>query len=759
MGKGGGAGKVYFVLYLAVVLELLIIIVERDEAEEGLLRKQKETMKIVESILSQLQSGAGTEGINTRPQDEITIPPAGIDLKAVMGADIKSFRRYIVEVGVTDITNELKKKEGEADKDYQIRKKKLVKLANVQEIEYQVFFSSSPDPNNAPMFFTEEDIKRQGFDFTNFTPGRLITANDGSPWTFESIRILNLDEEETFTRMPKENLTMESIVPIYPASTRKIVGPAFNPPGMTEDSIFFYSVSESSKGAGDLKKRSFIVNFQPPSKAGWYKLRFASRTNRILGVKADAKPAEINDETTVNIGTVQLTVRDLRKVKKELNSKLEKHGLPSYEDFVKSGSLDEFDKGLKAAKKKVETLEDATDLIGKINLYGYICKLLAPGQSANFEQNRGSIEFNVRVITPTPQLANPVITIAEGFSSFDAVEPVIDFTISPYQGNNVVEGKVIDKSSGSTVARVNFKPRDEVAGTAPPARGNAREYFGYVDSKLSPGKYDVEITHRLAGKSDIKTIPLEVFKTGLVNDGVLRSQVTFAATYGNYVIVNAEPNSGGKIKPNQFRTYINTDVGDQQKAAVQGYTVQQVDAPYCGSNTNNLTLRITWVQPNTGKEIDIFPQETFPIVQKPPKLNIGDKSVSISGQERKISVRITRLSATGTAMGDAPGSAEKADVDVTLGKIDVGGVQGFELVEGSGIVEKGEGGTYSVYFDITGKLPRGQDKLIGTIQVPLSAVAKNKLNGKVSKPDRKQVSVPVNFEPDKPGRTPGRRPR
>jgi hypothetical protein len=36
MSKGGGAGKVYFVLYLAVVLELLIIIVERDEAEEHL---------------------------------------------------------------------------------------------------------------------------------------------------------------------------------------------------------------------------------------------------------------------------------------------------------------------------------------------------------------------------------------------------------------------------------------------------------------------------------------------------------------------------------------------------------------------------------------------------------------------------------------------------------------------------------------------------------------------------------------------------
>ena len=43
----GGAGKVYFVLYLAVILELLIIIVERDEAEEHLIRKQKEAEEIV----------------------------------------------------------------------------------------------------------------------------------------------------------------------------------------------------------------------------------------------------------------------------------------------------------------------------------------------------------------------------------------------------------------------------------------------------------------------------------------------------------------------------------------------------------------------------------------------------------------------------------------------------------------------------------------------------------------------------------------
>lgn len=69
----GGAGKVYFVLYLAVILELLIIIVERDEAEEHLIRKQKEAEEIVEAVMAQLNTGFGASGVNALPQDEITL--------------------------------------------------------------------------------------------------------------------------------------------------------------------------------------------------------------------------------------------------------------------------------------------------------------------------------------------------------------------------------------------------------------------------------------------------------------------------------------------------------------------------------------------------------------------------------------------------------------------------------------------------------------------------------------------------------------
>ena len=62
MSKGGGAGKVYFILYLAVLLELLIVIVERDDAEEAfrkerdeLLRKTKRIQLIAETIINSLR--------------------------------------------------------------------------------------------------------------------------------------------------------------------------------------------------------------------------------------------------------------------------------------------------------------------------------------------------------------------------------------------------------------------------------------------------------------------------------------------------------------------------------------------------------------------------------------------------------------------------------------------------------------------------------------------------------------------------------
>lgn len=762
MSKGGGAGKVYFVLYLAVVLELLIIIVERDEAEESLYMKQRETMKIVESILSQLQSGAGTEGINTRPQDEITIPPPGIDIKAVMGADIKSFRKYIVEVGVTDVSSALKKREGESSKEYNQRLNKLVQLANVEQIQYQVFFNGSTDPNFAPPFPTEEYLKKNNVDFMKFEPGQSIqdqSQPNSSAWEMLGLRELNLDEVKTFNNLNLNDLTADKIIPMYPNELKKGKGPGFAPSGLQEDSVFFYSDYESKKNfrssTGELQRRAFVVNFQPPNRPGWYKLRFYSKTNRILGVRSDAKLEELSDDATVNIGTVQLTVKDLRKVYKELTATLEKFQPPTAEELFRTKDIQKFEAQLDAAKQRAMKDDNAAALVSKINLYGYIVKLLTPGQSSNFDQNRGSIEFNVRVITPKPQLADPVISNLNYTASFDKANPTFEFTISPYQGegSNTVEGRVLDQK-GTVVARVDCRPLDQLgAGVSAPARGGRREYRGVVSSLLSPGKYKLEITHKLGGKPKVESTDLEIFPTKLDDASAKELELRMQSyTYYGYAVNfgSVVASSGGKIKPDQFRVYISTDK-DNQTAPINSLTVSPDYASQhlkLKPSAKEVTVRVAWVQPYTGKEFDLLPAKTYKIKQEEPNISTRSMMTETSGSATKIKVSVSGIAIAKPGTGE-DGKDAKISVEMNGEPKVVDGLNGYQFSVEPSI--DGDGANYSIYLELSGKPERGQSKVRGTIQIPIKASATNPLNGAKSDATKQTLTVQVNFEPDKGG--------
>lgn len=747
----GGAGKVYFILYLAVVLELLIIIVERDEAEESLRRKQKETMKIVESILSQMQSGSGTEGINTRPQDEITIPPAGVDIKEIMGADIKDWRRYIVEVGVTDVSTQVKRREGENEKEYVQRLKKLVQLGNVEEIEYQIFWNDSEDPNNAPNFTTDKYIEKNKIDFTAWEPGQTIEGTDGSLWQFMGIRKLVLDRETTFNKLDLEIITPSSIHPVYPREMETVVGPSYSPEDLPEDSIFYYSQKQSLKnlsddGSEDLQKRAFIVNFKPPrDKPGWYKLRFASHTNRILGVRPDQKAEELDDETTVNIGTVQLTVKDLRKVRKELQSKLEKYTLPSYEDLAKTGNFEIFDSGLKEAIQKASTADDAVEIIGKIRLYGYICKLLAPGMSSNFEQNRGSIEFNIRVIAPKVKIADPTVTMPTYTASFDKVPGVFEFVISPYQENNIVEGKVLDLN-GNVVSRINCEPLDQLlADASEPTSGGKRDYRGTISETLPPGKYLAEITHKLSGKEKTERGEFEVFKTGLTPESEQRvtNRLRALLYYGYKLGLEAMPTSGGKIKSNQFRIYLKTDA-DEQKPYINGLSVADEDRLYLRPEADQVSCRITWVQPYSETEVDLYPEKTYPIKQEEPGVILRNASADVTGTAAKLKVTITGVSITMPITGS---DASDPEIEIRVGTPEkVDGLKTYDFPIEPTIDGDPETG-YIIYLELAGKLERGQTKVQGSVSIPIYAFAVNPVNGKQSEEIRQDYNFRINYEP------------
>jgi hypothetical protein len=764
MSKGGGAGKVYFVLYLAVVLELLIIIVERDEAEEALRAKTKQAMKIVESILSQLQSGAGTEAINTRPQDEITIPKPGVNFEDILGVkNIKSYRQYIVEVGVTDVPGSMLKKEaGESDGDFSKKLKKLVELANVEQLQYQIFFSE--DKTNtigAPSFPSDSILKKNYPEFLDVPPGSSITgATDASEWKLLAVKEINLNKDATFNQIVDlSNIKYDQFNPVYPEDLKKSTGEAYIPSSndvkIPADSMFCYSESESKKlnsGTGGLKKRSFMVYFQPPYKAGWYKLRFASRTNRILGVRGGLTLDEVQDDATVNIGTVSLTVNDLRKVKKELERKLEKFELPTLEELTTTYKEDiqGFRNKLEASKLLAASDENAKEFQGKIDLYGYIITLLAPGQSINFNQNRGSIEFNVHVLTPDPKRPPVLISnLPENFNSFDKVPAVFEFNISPYYPNqNFVTGRVLD-ASNAVVARIDMKPLDELlAGTgkvAPPTDGKERTYRATFDQALAPGKYKIEITHKLNTNETTNSTDIEIFKTGLATEFAKAVDTKFSTRgfFGSKLIFTVQSAAGNKIKANQFKIYLKSNA-NSQIAPVEGLSMNQENNFIFTPEMTDVSCKIVWIQPYTNAEVDIYPEKSFKIKQESPSILYSNMQVDYSGTSSKVKVKLSGITLSSVQASVDKNAIAKMFANGAISKTE--GLTTYELSTEPLIEEVGES-SYNIEFELTGKMEKGKNKITGVVEIPLKCIATNPINKAVSEAEPSSIPVNINWDP------------
>lgn len=746
MSKGGGAGKVYFVLYLAVVLELLIIIVERDEAEEGLHKKQKETMKIVESILAQLQTGAGTEGMNTRPQDEITIFDEAT--KAQLGKNqISTSRRYTVEVGVTDVRSEISRRLGENDMDYTKRLKRLIAANNVEEIEYQIFYNGSDDVIKVPMFPSEDTIKRLNYDFAKFQPGQRISASDGSEWTFLQDIKLKLDQEAVFNKIANyNNVSFSDLEPIYPndADHRTIVGPSNGyEPNNRPDSAFYYSTEKSLSGNGasaSAKKRAFEVNFKPDDKPGWYKLRFSSRTNKILGVRKEHSTAaqiEPSDETPISIGVVQLTVMDLKKVKKELSAKLSEYSLPN-EDVLKDDGVIRFDELLTEAEKRVETKEDRTELQQKIQLYGYIVKLLTPGQYTNLSQNLGSIEFNIRVNKPNIPTGKPEVTLWV-YPQFDAVNPVFEMKVSPYQGSlGDISVKYTTPDGERSVPSTNM----QVMSTDQQGVGKASAAVIRITiPELLKGgegqamEYPIVASFRYGGELKSAEDRLLVFKTGLEDARRTELFLKDEALYGSYISQRSlKALSGNKIAGDRFRIVFDNGT---KADTIPGLNIP-FNAFYFPENAVKAEIKVIWMQPFTGTDVELFKGQYDVNLDKPRiGLTRMDQKTkrSTSGSTGEITVDLSNISITKPRSGVLQGDEYlEPDVTVTVSDIKIQGAS-FTVKQSpskpKGTPKTAESNVYSTTFKISGEIPENSIAY-GTITVKIVAKVTKGLKTEVS---------------------------
>ena len=725
----GGAGKVYFVLYLAVILELLIIIVERDEAEEHLIKKQRESQRIVESILTQLQSGAGTEGINTRPQDEIVLTDK---LPSEVKKDFKNFRTYSIEVGVTDVAGSTKL-EGLEDKEKLERIETLKKLANVQELQYEVYYNSSREidvPSAPPeKSFTKVNVNPEMGDEIS-DPNR----PEAQKWVLQASRRIELD-------LPKMEDFKE---PVYVPSQIQVGDINRYAPNeaISANTVFQYSRDRtdivSKRSGGKLNKRAFVVNFQPPSQPGWYKLRFSSRTNRILGISADQKLSEMNEDAKVNIGTVQLKVKDLEIVKRDLTQQLESLGLPSAQDLIDGKiEIEKFLTEIDAAREKAKTPEDR----GKVNLYGYIARLLAPGRSNTFEQNKGSIEIDIRVQQPDVPDIPPVVSWDdEMLYSFDkAPKTVATFIASPF-----------DK--GMPTVTFNGKNLTVTKLSATDASGKTGKFKVEINEPVGEGVYALTASHSNSGKTATAVCSLTVFKTGLAcnkqedgslvcNTDEIKGSIDGIA-YGDALQFEVIPTSGSKIPGNQFRIFIE---GTTNKQPANRLSVSSADNYVVPSSSDKVSVRVVWQSPKDQDiKVQIFPDENGPFETKPtqrkPSISIANATVSPMTDPRDPTVVVQNIEIKPPTSGaeEAAGSTETRATVVGV-KVEVveASIKGYSV---SVVGEPAKNGTkYNVTLRLKGPLPipRGTK---GTIKLKVKASAQHP-NGEKSK----EASRPYNF--------------
>lgn len=739
----GGAGKVYFVLYLAVILELLIIIVERDEAEEHLIAKQKESMKIVQSILAQLQTGTGVEGLSTRPQDQIVIKDAswannpGMDL-------IKEEREYLVEVGVTDVMNDLSKVLQDDHLEAAQKQERLRDFAlasNVREIYYQIWHSAD-DKKNITDFPTDEeigDILEKGTGVNAESHGWTLLGYQRSTfdqdWLKNAQIPLELSKTVDWFKSAKPQYNMEAPVGDFKSHW-----------GGLDNKVQFEYDHDTTLAPGtnhfpvSLKVRSFMARFKPSGRTGIYQLHFFSRTNKILGIRRDKNSTNIEagDDEKVNIGTVQLTVKDLRSVIKELDRTMNDGPTKDYTTKFEAGQLSGRAYRDKIDKRVIELQGSSPDLARQAKLYAYISMILSPNQSGELMQNQASMGFTVRVVKPNIPTAEPKIadlkTVVRVFDKLSKL--ALPFQVSPANGTTEITKK---PGSASVVSGSG--------GVASSAGGAGAQWVNRnleipVNGNLAPRDepYIFEVLQNANGrKSEVVQCSVYVYASKLTNFDEVKGALD--ASWGDAIEVVAQTPSGSTIKPDEFIMQFNLG-GSSQTQPIRKLSVGSNDNVIVPAGTDKIGLSIAWKDPQSGEVVELFNESGEVGLKKPliltqdlkvdPIMNNNDPEFRIRG----IVVRPPQISADDKAdIGDVEAQVTSSTVrDLKTNQV-------YKVMV-IGKPKKISGQEYEVTLKLSGgKLPLNKGMVKGNVSVSISATAKSQ--GASSKPRQKIVPISV----------------
>lgn len=714
MSRRKSSGSIYFVLYLAVIIELLIIIVERDEAEDKLIKRERESREIIQEILMQMQVGAGNATVTSRITDEVALVSA--EAVAASGIPYQQHRTYNVEIGVSDGTSLMKENDDENDDEHDSSPLRIKQLSNVQDIRYELYFYPSND-DDAPDYSAPE--------WKSLAEGALK---------------LNTDAMKGWT------------LPVYTASdgmnALQSYAPSNAPPIQYNDTL---TASIARQHGGKITARLFTVQFQP-SQAGWYKLRVSSESNRILGVSGDAASDRTDDdgEATVNIGAMSLSVAKIKKVHQLLFRELEDFGIPSLQDFAETKSEEQLDKLEERFAETRKTIEEKTSnkrerkaLLHKTALYHDLSKLLTPQLARSFEQNQGAMEILVRVTKPPIAVVQPYISLPSEVYCFDNLKPTFPFSVGPLYGDAVPKVEIVN-TQGKRFA-VSLQRRDALASNTPTdksvvagSKGASVPFLAKALDAIPAGNYTLRVSHTVQGIDRTEEGQLRVFPARLKNKSSVAGRFEWMY-YGSTLIINAEPDCESVIPANQFRVYVGYDAGNLTQT--QGLSAR---LPVL-AKAKKIVGKVTWISPFTQEEAEIFPITEGIPKQREPDIDLSRAFVhKVSGDLEKMTVEIRGISITPSTVDVGSKSGTPADLtalqmsQIALSADPVGFTLGSSRLQDMG------DGLYAAVFTIEGIVKKLKEPLevTGTLGFTITAQMRNSFNGTLSRTARWEHSIP-----------------
>jgi hypothetical protein len=599
-------------------------------------------MKIVQSILSQLQTGTGVEGLSTRPQDQIVLKSPewanmpGMDL-------IKEEREYLVEVGVTDVMGDLAKvlKDDRIDQRVkETRLKDFVLASNVREIYYQIWHSSdaNKDVSDFPNDIEIADVLANNGGLNQVSHGWTLLgyqrASFDQPW---------LDKQNIPLDLTKAQDWFKTATPVYNFDEPRGDYRAFW--GGLEGKVQFEYDHDTTLSQGtnrfpaSLKVRSFIARFQPKGRTGVYKLHFYSKTNKILGIRRDPNSVsvEASDEEKVNIGTVQLSVKDLRRVLKELNRTMnDTEVLTLTTEFTKpdgrmSGKT--YNEKLNARVLALQTSNP--DLAREARLFGYINMILRPNQSSDLEQNQASMGFTVKVVQPDIPMSKPTIAdLIEKHKVISGVKyVVIPFVINSFKTAPLPSQVSIEPREPGVNIEVVQMP-GQAASTQP--GGTKSQAFelrisGLTSDGNAKKEYKVNFAAANIPMSD-GTVPdafITVYPAGLMQSN--RNQIVDLMDkrlrIGKEPVIAFQPSSEGEIPANQFTLKYEMD-GQSNK--FDGSQPLQMKLPCVPKGMGLLKVAAIWnyrpVGSQYSEQVVLFEHQTSNAKKNAPTIDFSQAS-------------------------------------------------------------------------------------------------------------------------------------